>query len=531
MVDLTLPPGSTVADCTDTVTFENIVGEGSAVAEVDKVTLPAGFEDGWVMTLNGPGTNGGIVLTTSDSTPGAFERFTVPGTGTDFQLLEGAYTIAETTQAGWQTPPASSGCSFTVNYPADFGKVFQCVYTNKKLGKIAINKVTDPAGGTGFGFTQNIDDTGPFSLDDGQSEIFLDVPAGTYTVTEDDPTPEYDLVDLVCVDDFDQKGYNVVDSSTDLVNRKATINLDPGETVKCTYTNRQRGMVDLLKLTNGFEDPNMTWNFTLTGPEVNVSDSTPPTLVDFGGAKLIPGETYTLCETGIPPGWSLMWVLDVNANRVIDVPPDVILPFVGGAADLQGDGLLQVYDPDPNYGTPDAVNDTRCVNFTVEAGETLSFIVDNQRPGGEPRTIGYWKNWNTCTGGNQYLVAEENGGTEAGWYILDDVLPVLLGDLSIATCEDGVNILDKRDLKGKKRASDAAYNLAAQLLGAKANLTAGAETCAPEPFATIAAADALLSGIGFDGKGPYLRPKNPDYAEAVTLAGTLDEYNNGNLCP
>jgi hypothetical protein len=486
------------------------------------------------MTLTGPGTNGGIELTTSDSDPAAFERFTDPGTGADFQLLEGDYAIIETPQAGWQTPPASSGCSFTVNYPADFGKVFQCTYTNKKLGKIIIEKQTDPADPNGvnsFGFTDNIAAPNSFSLVDEEQEIFLDVEADQYMVTENDPTPAFDLVDLVCVDDFDQNGYNVVDSSTDLVNLKATINLDPGETVKCTYENRERGMVDLLKLTNGVEDPIMAWNFTLTGPEVNVSDATPPTLVDFGGAKLIPGETYTLCETGMPAGWSLMWVLDVNANRVIDVPPDVILPFVGGEADLQGDGLNQVYDPDPNYGTPDAVNDTRCVNFTVDAGQTLSYIVDNTRPGGEPRTIGYWKNWNTCSGGNQYLVAEENGGTEAGWYILDDVLPVLLGDLSIETCDDGVNILDKRDLKGKKRASDAAYNLAAQLLGAKANLTAGAETCAPEPFATIAAADDLLSSIGFDGIGPYLRSRDPGYGEANALAETLDEYNNSMLCP
>ena len=33
--------------------------------------------------------------------------------------------------------------------------------------------------------------------------------------------------------------------------------------------------------------------------------------------------------------------------------------------------------------------------------------------GGEPRTIGYWKNWNRCTGGNQAAVAEANGGPDA----------------------------------------------------------------------------------------------------------------------
>ena len=50
------------------------------------------------------------------------------------------------------------------------------------------------------------------------------------------------------------------------------------------------------------------------------------------------------------------------------------------------------------------------------------FQIDNQFPGGEPRTIGFWKNWNTCTGGGQADTAAANGGPEAGWYILDDLL-------------------------------------------------------------------------------------------------------------
>ena len=50
-------------------------------------------------------------------------------------------------------------------------------------------------------------------------------------------------------------------------------------------------------------------------------------------------------------------------------------------------------------------------------GETLVFEVDNSYPGGEPRTPGYWKNWNACTGGGQYDNAMRNGGGAGG--ILD----------------------------------------------------------------------------------------------------------------
>ena len=334
----------------------------------------------------------------------------------------------------------------------------------------------------------------------------------------------------------DEDGYNVVDSSTDKVNRKATINLDPGETVECTYTNRQRGMVDLLKLTNGVEDPNMMWNFTLTGPEVNVADSTPPTLMDFGGAKLIPGETYTLCESPIPAGYSLMWVLDVNADRVIDVPPDAILPFVGGEADLQGDGLLQVYDPDPNYGTPGTlVNDTKCVNFAVEAGETLSFIdrqpasrAVSRRPSATGRT-GTPARVATSLRRPTTTAARKRAGTSWTmccrhcWATCRSRHAMMVGTSSTSVISTGKQEAGERC---GLQPGGAAARRQGQLdgrCGARAQ---------PEPYATIAAADDLLSSIGFDGTGnvPAIA-RTALYGEANALATTLDEYNNGNLCP
>ncbi len=97
-------------------------------------------------------------------------------------------------------------------------------------------------------------------------------------------------------------------------------------------------------------------------------------------------------------------------------------------------------------------------------------------------------------------------------------------------CELAVDLLDKRDVTGKKRANDAAYKLAAQLLAAQLNLSAGAETCA-EVVDTVNAAQGLLAGIGFDGNGGYLRAKDGQpYHDAVALADVLDGYNQGDLC-
>jgi hypothetical protein len=230
-------------------------------------------------------------------------------------------------------------------------------------------------------------------------------------------------------------------------------------------------------------------------------------VVDFAGRWLIPGETYTLCEVNIPAGWTTEWSL--GGNPIVPYNPDAL----------------------PGDLTPEDLG-TRCYDFSVAAGATATFAINNvPPPGGDQRTIGYWSNWNRCTNGRQDDVADRNGGAAEGFYLLEDVLPLMIGDLNVDTCEEGVHILRKEDLTGKKKASDAAYALAAQLLAAEANLAAGAAECGVG--ATVDLAQALLASIDFDGTGNYLGPKSkdPNRALALSYAATLDDYNNGLLCP
>ena len=146
--------------------------------------------------------------------------------------------------------------------------------------------------------------------------------------------------------------------------------------------------------------------------------------------------------------------------------------------------------------------------------------------------------------------AIQNGGETPqerlaeGYALLDDILQspgitigilTLVADDDVYDCDEGTEdarlILDKRDLggKNKKRASDAAYSLAAQLLAAIANDTAGAGVCT-EAGQAIIDGQNLLVNIGFDGTGAFLRPKDDEYHDALDLASTLDSYNNGTLC-
>jgi hypothetical protein len=193
----------------------------------------------------------------------------------------------------------------------------------------------------------------------------------------------------------------------------------------------------------------------------------------------------------------------------------------------------------------------------ANAGATEVFKIDNRTPpGGDQRTIGYWKNWNSCTGGGQLDNALAAGDYDArlaaGKALLNDALQVpmevglltLIADPDPMVCNDdtqtAVYLLDKRDVSGrhKKMAGDAAYGLAAQYVGAKANYAVNAGQCA-EATAAINQAQELLFGIGFDGTGDYFKDQgkksvdeiNGYYREQANyLAGVLDDYNNGMVC-
>jgi len=281
---------------------------------------------------------------------------------------------------------------------------------------------------------------------------------------------------------------------------------DFGVTYQCTFTNKSRGAAKVVKTVQG-QAPTGSQSFTFELRQ-GASPTLAGTLLETGTAnsgnggainfttKLVPGTTYALCEQ-VMPGWTT----------------------------TLGPPFYVVYNPSGD-------NSVVCTDFTVTPGETKTFSIDNTPPpGGLARTIGFWKNWASCSSskGKQKPILDQTlglGDITIGTLVLHDSN----SDPNVASdCSDAVSLLSKQAINnGKQKSSDPAFNLAAQLLAAKLNVQAGAGVC-PAAVTAINAAQALLAAIHFNGS-THDTMTAAQISQANSLATTLDQYNNNQLC-
>lgn len=496
--------------CSATTSLTNNFGPASA--QVKKITQPAGDEAGWDFTLTGPA---GFSPETQTTTGSGFKGFA------SSISVEGTYTITEktTSKAGYDltaidspdgtTDLVAATCSFTVNFPADLDRVFSCTFTNTKRGSIIVKKVTDPSPNTTDSFTYTGDVAG--SIKDGGTITVSNLKPGTYTSTEA-AKAGFDLTKIEC----DDHG-SATPSSGSTGTRTATFKLDPGEVITCTFTNVQRATVKVVKTLSGAAlkagDPSFTFELrqgATADALVNnaIVPGNPGSLLDTGTATPANGGSFTFTTQLVPGNYQLC---------------ELVLP--GWSTDL---------GPNPFNLTINGDNARVCVNFTVAAGETRTFTVDNKPPpGGDARTIGFWKNWTSCDGKgkqawtlDQTLFKAGSGGISIGDLVLHGGATLTS---SSPDCLKAIRILNKSRIDtGAKQAKDPAFNLAAQLLAAKLNIVAGAATCSAANTA-IADAQALLDAINFNGI-THTTMTSAQKTQANNLAHTLDLYNNNLLC-
>ena len=284
-----------------------------------------------------------------------------------------------------------------------------------------------------------------------------------------------------------------------------TVSLALAQNKTCNITNTRAGRVQVVKTVAGGPLTGVdSFTFQLrSGASAAAAGTTLETQVANGAnngtvtftTPLVPGQHYQVCEV-VMPGWAST------------------LPNFFAPPTASGD------------------NSVICTDFVAVTATTTVFNVNNIRPpGGLSRTIGFWKNWSSCTGGGQAPLLDQelakadasNGGLAVGNLILHS-----------SDCVKAFDILNKSTTanSSKKMASDPLYNMAAQLLGADLNLLAGAFSC-PTAAGWINQAQSLLVKYNFVGTGYSGKLSAKDAAAANALATELDQFNNNNfsVCP
>ena len=487
---------------------------------VDKVTEPGGDTQSFTFNTTGTGYSGFSL--TDAAAPN------------DQSLAPGSYSVSEAAVAGWDLTGATcaknggTAAAYTggSNIVLAAGDTVRCTFTNTKRGSITITKDAIPNDAQDFSFTGGL---GAFSLDDDadptlpNSMTFSNLVPNTYSVSEG-AVAGWDLTGATCSD-----GSPV-----------GAISLQAGESITCVFTNTKRGKAQVVKTVGGVA-PSGAQAFTFQlrqGASAIDNGTTLETLVANVGnggtinftTTLVPGQTYQMCEI-VMPGWltSLGTFVPGGFN-----PPDGTVP------------------------NPNVDNSILCVNFTVQPGETKTFAVDNTPPpGGRALTIGFWKNWASCSsskGQGQKPVLDQTLYTAtaaqsvglivsaqylgAGWSLYAPAYYLQLKGGSspdVATdCTKAVNLLSKSTTDGRKKmSSDPLFNMAAQLVAAQLNYFAGAGRNGTTTM-NIDSAVLLLGRYKFNGSTYTPKLNAGDTTKANCLATQLDNYNNNrpvSSCP
>ncbi len=364
-------PGGTIAANTASLTWQNH-NPGLAHPQYDDSDSTA------TITVNPPPI--GTLVVVVDTVPDAGQDFsftstgglspptfdldddadgTLPNTQTYSNIAAGSYSVTETAVAGYATsiicddPDSGSTISGgTATIDLDAGETVTCTYTNTlQTGTIEIVKNTVPDGPRDFSFTS----TGglspsAFDLDDDVDGVlsnvktFHNVASGSYSVTET-MVSGY-TSSLSCVDP---------DNGTTTSGAVATIDLDTGETVICTYTNTALpGTIIVEKQTVPDGSPD---NFSFSGDAAGSLKDGEQIVV-----QNLPTGTYTSQES-VPAGWVLTSIVCDDADSSADLsaatatfeldPGETITcSFTNTFGDSDSDGVDDSIDNCPDIANP-----------------------------------------------------------------------------------------------------------------------------------------------------------------------------------
>jgi plastocyanin len=250
-------------------------------------------------------------------------------------LVPGTYTITEAALSGWKLDDLVISEDKLANSTRDIpngvatimvdpGESVTVTFTNTKLGRISVTKVSLPDDPQDFSFTTMGAGLEAFTLDDdgvlnnpwSDSRLFTDLAPGSYTITET-AVSNWDLTDLVISDPDNGSSVNKVAGFV-------TIDLDPGEQIVVTFTNTKRGSITVAKDAIPDNPADFSFSSTISGNGSFVLDddggidASFPNTRTFGG--LLPG-SYTVTEASLG-GWSLTNLV-ISEDKLVNSSTDL----------------------------------------------------------------------------------------------------------------------------------------------------------------------------------------------------------------
>jgi agmatine/peptidylarginine deiminase len=314
------------------------------------------------------------------------------------------YSIAETVPSGWSQASATcSDGSPASNISVSAGEIVTCTFVNNQRGQIVVVKDAQPNDAQDFSFSAGGGlSPNSFSLDDDSDGTL----SNTRTYSDLTPKPNYSLSETV-PSGWDQSSATCSDGSP-----VSSIDVGPGETVTCTFTNKKRGQIVIVKdaVPNNGQDFSFTAAGGLTPTSFQLDDDNNPTLVNTRTFTSVAAHNgYSVSET-VPSGWTQTGATCDDGSPVsnIDVGPaeTVTCTFVN-----QRNGSLTI--------TKDAVpNDAQDFSFSVGGGlSPATFALDDD----SNNTLSNSQNYASVPVG-VYSASET---VPAGW------------DQASATCNDG----------------------------------------------------------------------------------------------
>lgn len=338
-----------------------LIGNASAAPatgqlEVRKVVMPANDSGFFNLAIDS------VVLATNVQNGGATGKQTVAagvhvvgeGGGASTDLDDYVRTLSCTEMNSSRTwTPAVTG-----EVIVGIGEDVVCTFTNIRRGAIRIVKQVDGPATADWRFESAA--LGAFTLPAAGGEAeFTRLSPGSYVVTEP-ATPNWGLAALTCSDPD-------LGTVVDLANATATIDLDPGETVVCTFANvANAGRITIIKQVNGAADS--PWEFT--------SGLGAFTLPAEGGQRVFenvaPG-AYNVIET-VKPSWHVAAITcnDPDGGTLVD-------PIAGVAMiDLDpSEEITCIFVNEP--GRPAIALDKQVSAAVIYPNDTVTytFVVEN----------------------------------------------------------------------------------------------------------------------------------------------------------